>query len=561
MNKMSMVIAVATASLGGCCFSAVSEPSQPRADGGPDAGADAGPPTRCAIGGVTYPDGATNPRNACQSCQLATSSSDWTDLADGLACGQAGECSQGACIEGCLSDGGYVALGGLDRLGCERCEAAGGWSALPDGTPCAPPLNEGAVCYQGTCDLGCFIGGVFFYPSTLNPQNSCQRCDGIMSVAQWSNLLPGDPCAGGGVCDSNGVCQATDGGTLGPPSTLLIAGAGQSFGALSMAGDSSEQMELMYAVAVDGGYLFNLQHLSQLGAPSGDVVQVAVGDPQLPPIVSVATDGVEVTCCWDDYGFTTMVFGNYCDLSQQNPLVKCNSVGASGTAPDGALGGGFTACGHEPRVAASSGDTLLAYLQGGVEEYQPLFKDLGAGVEGDRAAVALGLAAVPGGFEILRNNGQQFAYLFEGRPLFTSPYVYNPIPGITDPGSFAAASASGLVLGIVVQQGPAVSALTVGLPPGTIHGPVTISSAGEEALGPVAAVDCGLAVGLAYAVDGGNVMFREISLAGTPVDTHSTLIANLGMNAQSIGFAALDGGLYLGVGTPTQIGVYSVACP
>jgi hypothetical protein len=55
-------------------------------------------------------------------------------------------------------------------------------------------------------------------------------------------------------------------------------------------------------------------------------------------------------------------------------------------------------------------------------------------------------------------------------------------------------------------------------------------------------------------------MFGETNLAGSwPSDP--TVVADLASNADSIGLAAVDGGLLLAVGTPAQIAVYSVPCP
>jgi hypothetical protein len=209
-RHVSVALLLATG-LVGCCLKPTGEPVVPQAlDGGfPDGGpsSDAGELTSCTIGGIKYASGAANPLNPCQSCQLAASTSDWTNLAAGTTCTGGGVCIEGACLQGCVSDGGYVEIGTLEPTGCRRCvpTASGGWTPVPDGTPCAFPYIEGVVCHAGSCDMGCFINGTFFASGSANPENSCQRCS-IMSTSQWTTQLPRTPCADGDLCDPNGNC-------------------------------------------------------------------------------------------------------------------------------------------------------------------------------------------------------------------------------------------------------------------------------------------------------------------------------------------------------------------
>ena len=67
--------------------------------GAPDVGADvaADAPATCIIDGTTYPSHTANPANACQSCQPATSTTQWSN-----ACPLTGEtCNGGTCA--CLT--------------------------------------------------------------------------------------------------------------------------------------------------------------------------------------------------------------------------------------------------------------------------------------------------------------------------------------------------------------------------------------------------------------------------------------------------------------------------
>jgi hypothetical protein len=65
------------------------------ADAAADGVADSG--AVCDIGGMSYSAGTTNPGNACQLCHPGTSTTAWSNVADGTACGSAGACVAGTC--------------------------------------------------------------------------------------------------------------------------------------------------------------------------------------------------------------------------------------------------------------------------------------------------------------------------------------------------------------------------------------------------------------------------------------------------------------------------------
>jgi FG-GAP-like repeat len=209
--KIAMLLAIGL--LSGCCFAPVSEPIvSPTTDaGGRDGGTrpDSGlpTPTQCLINGTTYSDGALNPANPCQSCQIAEAVSFWTGLPDGEACGGGRTCVSGACIIPCIIDGGYVPVGGTDPTGCLSCTREGLWTPARDGTPCTlgPTTTIPLFCSSGVCGPGCTIGGTYYGAGEKNPRNSCQDCE-IPSGTTWTNLQPGTSCAGGGVCDLTGNC-------------------------------------------------------------------------------------------------------------------------------------------------------------------------------------------------------------------------------------------------------------------------------------------------------------------------------------------------------------------
>jgi hypothetical protein len=208
-------IALASAGLTACC---------------PDARVtsladDAGVPTICIIGGITFADEAANPANGCQICQVAINPRGWTDRARGVPCPD-GFCLKGSCLQGCLIDGGLVPTGGTSNSGCVACLPSMSTTSLtsePDGTLCeAPGLGE--VCYAGKCVTGCVVAGVLFPIDSLNPTNPCEACAAAAS-SQWSDVPAGTPCGGFNTCDGKGECK--------PPKSCAIGGTDYPHGAVS----------------------------------------------------------------------------------------------------------------------------------------------------------------------------------------------------------------------------------------------------------------------------------------------------------------------------------------
>ncbi len=82
----------------------------------------------CLIGGVLYASGDPNPVALCESCDPSASTTDWSSVVDGAACGSSGAfCCSGQCVQE-QSDPG-------------NCGACG--NACDDGT--------GALCSDGRC--------------------------------------------------------------------------------------------------------------------------------------------------------------------------------------------------------------------------------------------------------------------------------------------------------------------------------------------------------------------------------------------------------------------------
>lgn len=148
--------------------------------------------TQCTIQGVMYAPGAVNAANACESCQVAASSTAWTPVAAGTVCG-GGFCEGASCVPGCLI-GGTVSVAGTPNPtnACQTCQpgaAMQSWTNAPDGTSCT-----GGGCVSGTCVTGCTIGGVAYPSGGANPGNACQACQPAVSTTSWSTLSTGN-CA------------------------------------------------------------------------------------------------------------------------------------------------------------------------------------------------------------------------------------------------------------------------------------------------------------------------------------------------------------------------------
>jgi hypothetical protein len=121
----------------------------PAKDSAPEGATDA--PAVCIIGGSTYPSGATNAADTCQTCDPAKSTAAWTSLAEGTSCG------------------------------------------------------TGEVCHATACDPGCFVSGTYYASGAANPMNACQSCQPATSTTAWTNVTDETTCAGGSCC--SGTCD------------------------------------------------------------------------------------------------------------------------------------------------------------------------------------------------------------------------------------------------------------------------------------------------------------------------------------------------------------------
>ncbi len=165
--------------------------------------------SQCDIGGTLVSTGAANPNNTCQSCQPGTSTSSWTNIADGTSCAANEVCSGGSCQSGCFIGGTYYPASTPNSSNsCQACLPAvstTGWSNVADGTSCGTGGDE--FCSMGSCEAGCDIVGTVYASGALNPAHPCQSCQPSQSTTIWSKLPSGTACAIGGSCGATGLCS------------------------------------------------------------------------------------------------------------------------------------------------------------------------------------------------------------------------------------------------------------------------------------------------------------------------------------------------------------------
>src|SRR5262249_35650988 len=108
--------------------------------------------TSCLIGGVVYPDGASEFMfsRGCDKCDVSKNRLGFTALSHGSACGCAGTCSNGACGESVI---GQPACGGTDcRVGFCGQDGTCHTTPINVGGACSEPSPGGCTATTGTCD-------------------------------------------------------------------------------------------------------------------------------------------------------------------------------------------------------------------------------------------------------------------------------------------------------------------------------------------------------------------------------------------------------------------------
>jgi hypothetical protein len=174
-------------------------------------------PTKCIIGegpdAKVYEALEGNPDNACESCQPAISSSDWSAVTDGTACDDGNETTVG---DGC-QDGICVGTDHCSEVVCtalDQCHDAGvcdpgtGECSNPertDGTPC----DDDNACTQiDTCKTGTCLGTDPVTCSAIDDCHKAGECDA--GTGECSNPAADDntPCDDQLACTTDDLCTA-----------------------------------------------------------------------------------------------------------------------------------------------------------------------------------------------------------------------------------------------------------------------------------------------------------------------------------------------------------------
>ena len=215
----------------------------------------------CEVGGTFSGPNALNPTNACQSCQPSSTTTAWTDLADGaiaarpvlrrrpvrhgvrdwqrslrIGCREpeqplrklpAGD--EHLCMDehgrgqrrlpdgrGLLREPGELHLGLLDwrcllssgataSSGCQVCNPGASttaWTNVVGAASCP----SGQACSSGACASGCAIGGTF-YDSGATSNDGCEVCTPSSSTTSWTDATGAASCTSGQVCNA-GSCAS-----------------------------------------------------------------------------------------------------------------------------------------------------------------------------------------------------------------------------------------------------------------------------------------------------------------------------------------------------------------
>ncbi len=189
----------------------------------------------CVVDGVLFAGGASNPENVCLVCDSAADPEGWTPRSQGFKCGSDGlECTSDVCdgvgfcvhptYKGCLIDNVCLGDGAPNPSNiCLECQAAldnSNWSPVEQGVTCGDDGDSSTVDVcdgAGLCTHNvqefCVIGGITYEALAVNPDNSCELCDGTVAPFAWTLRSEGESCEDEGnactldVCDGFGACQ------------------------------------------------------------------------------------------------------------------------------------------------------------------------------------------------------------------------------------------------------------------------------------------------------------------------------------------------------------------
>jgi formylglycine-generating enzyme required for sulfatase activity len=140
----------------------------------------------CLVDGACYADGQVNPANACQVCSTSSSTTAWTNVADGS------WCTPGTCSGTLLILPKTCSNGTCTGLAAAR--------SCNDGLACTDDSCAPAGCTNAIQAGNCAIGGACYVDGTLDPSNVCRSCVAVTSNTSWTAVADGTQCLPGS-CD------------------------------------------------------------------------------------------------------------------------------------------------------------------------------------------------------------------------------------------------------------------------------------------------------------------------------------------------------------------------
>ncbi len=166
----------------------------------------------CIINGNVFGFGAEDPTNACRVCTPTASTTTWTNALDGKPCAT-GSCRAGRCVApttSCTVAGAVYLAGDTNPANiCEWCapsRSTTAFSSITDGAAC----GTGMACFSGVCTASfpdCTIEGVDYRPGAASPRNPCALCQPRQSETTWTNAPDGRRCGPDRICDT-GRCTS-----------------------------------------------------------------------------------------------------------------------------------------------------------------------------------------------------------------------------------------------------------------------------------------------------------------------------------------------------------------
>ncbi len=175
----------------------------------------------CFIGGTLYASSEVDPGNDCKRCAPSSSTTSWTSVADGTSCAAGEICSAGACAADC-DIAGTIYASGAARPGnaCQTCQPTSSttaWSNLADGSGC----GGSSQCLGGACVAKmtfAYTGGA---QSFTVPAGVTQ-----ITIEAWGAAGGGD-CGTGMGGGPGGTVTATVAVSAGDIEYVYVGGMGQ----------------------------------------------------------------------------------------------------------------------------------------------------------------------------------------------------------------------------------------------------------------------------------------------------------------------------------------------